>query len=46
MHTYVKDALDYLNGKNKPREAILSGLVLLDSNGNLTVRNLVTPNGY
>ncbi|MCH5438466.1 MULTISPECIES: DUF6079 family protein [Bacillus cereus group] len=40
MHTYVKDALDYLNGKKTSQgEAILSGLVLLDSNGNLTVRN-------
>ncbi|MDA1958414.1 DUF6079 family protein, partial [Bacillus cereus group sp. BcHK114] len=39
MHTYVKDALDYLNGKKTSQgEAILSGLVLLDSNGNLTVR--------
>ncbi|MEG6532082.1 DUF6079 family protein [Caldibacillus thermoamylovorans] len=39
MHTYVKDALDYLNGKRKLQgEAILDGLVLLDKNGNPTTR--------
>ncbi|PEY26875.1 ATPase [Bacillus anthracis] len=40
MQTYVKDALDYLNGKKTNQgEAILNGLVLLDNNGNLTARN-------
>ncbi|MGE0977110.1 DUF6079 family protein [Bacillus cereus] len=40
MHTYVKDALDYLNGKKTNQgEAILNGLVLLDNNGNITTRN-------
>lgn len=40
MHTYVKDALDYLNGKKTNQgEAILDGLVLLDNNGNITTRN-------
>lgn len=35
IHTYVKDALDYLNGrKTNQGEAILDGLVLLDQNGN------------
>ncbi|MCB5936556.1 DUF6079 family protein [Caldibacillus thermoamylovorans] len=39
MHTYVKDALDYLNGKRKTMgEAILDGLVLLDKNGNPSTR--------
>lgn len=39
MHTYVKDALDYLNGRRKAQgEAILDGLVLLDQNGNPTTR--------
>ncbi|PWA07895.1 ATPase [Pueribacillus theae] len=39
MHTYVKDALDYLNGKRKAQgEAILDGLILLDQNGNPTTR--------
>lgn len=39
MHTYVKDALDYLNGKKTNQgEAILNGLVLLDNNGNITTR--------
>lgn len=39
MHTYVKDALDYLNGKRKTQgEAILDGLILLDQNGNPTTR--------
>lgn len=39
MHTYVNDALDYLNGKRKAQgEAILDGLVLLDKNGNPTTR--------
>src|SRR5699024_2983435 len=36
MHTYVKDALDYLNGKRTVQgEALLDGLVLLDQNGKL-----------
>ncbi|MGI1798584.1 DUF6079 family protein [Priestia sp. TRN 1309] len=40
MHTYVRDALDYLNGKKTNQgEAILDGLVLLDNNGNPTTRN-------
>src|SRR5699024_8926915 len=40
MHTYVKDALDYLNGnRTRSGEAILDGLILLDSSGNLTTRN-------
>ncbi|AXK17094.1 DUF6079 family protein [Bacillus sp. COPE52] len=40
MHTYVKDALEYLNGKKTSQgEAILNGLVLLDNNENLTTRN-------
>ncbi|WP_078596332.1 DUF6079 family protein [Evansella clarkii] len=40
MHTYVKDALDYLNGRKKLQgEAILDGLVLLDQTGNPTTRN-------
>ena len=40
MHTYVKDALDYLNGKRtRTGEAVLDGLVLLDNEGNPTTRN-------
>ncbi|WP_338472805.1 DUF6079 family protein [Niallia sp. XMNu-256] len=40
IHTYVKDALDYLNGKKTNQgEAILDGLLLLDQNGNPTTRN-------
>src|SRR5699024_6534585 len=39
MHTYVKDALDYLNGNRKAQgEAILDGLILLDQNGKPTTR--------
>ncbi|MGG0250717.1 DUF6079 family protein [Peribacillus frigoritolerans] len=40
IHTYVKDALDYLNGKKTNQgEAILNGLVLLDNNSNPTTKN-------
>ncbi|MDC7724454.1 DUF6079 family protein [Priestia megaterium] len=39
IHTYVKDALDYLNGKKTNQgEAILDGLILLDNNGNPTTK--------
>ena len=40
IHTYVKDAMDYLNGrKTSQGEAILDGLILLDQNGNPNPRN-------
>lgn len=39
LHTYVKDAFDYLNGKKSNQgEAILNGLVLLDQSGKLLQR--------
>ncbi|PEK99501.1 DUF6079 family protein [Bacillus sp. AFS017336] len=43
LHTYVKDALDYINGKRTNQgEAILYGLILLDKNGNINT----TTSGY
>lgn len=40
IHTYVKDALDYLGGRKTGQgEAILNGLVLLDQQGNLSTQN-------
>lgn len=40
LQTYVRDALNYLNGnRTRSGEAILDGLVLLDSAGNPTTRN-------
>lgn len=39
LHTYVKDALEYLNGKRTSQgEVLLDGLVLLDEQGNTTTR--------
>ncbi|MGM0840266.1 MAG: DUF6079 family protein [Bacillota bacterium] len=40
IHTYVKDALDYLNGRRTAQgEAILNGLLLIDQQGHPTTKN-------
>ncbi|MBD3107925.1 ATP-binding protein [Bacillus sp. AGMB 02131] len=40
MNTYVKDALDYINGKKTNQgAAVLTGLVLLDKNGHINTND-------